>query len=89
MRYERQVVLEMQPGTPAPASAAPSDAATTKTADVPSDAGAAKPTIAKAAAVKAKGHAKAKAIRKPVVSEHARAIAHASAPGAPAQGARP
>jgi cell division protein FtsQ len=90
MRYERQVVLEMQPGTPAPASAAPSDAASTKAA---SDASAAKPVAAKAAVghspMKAKSQARARAIRKPIAGAHAKTIAHAFSSGAPIQGAQP
>jgi cell division protein FtsQ len=87
MRYERQVVLQMEPGAAVPAKAA-SDA--TGTAADPVDAVKQQPEAAKAAAaghaVSAKAKSAATVNHKPAVAP-ANAAGKASAPGAQGQGA--
>ena len=86
MRYERQVVLEMQPGTAVPANSAntASDAAGTGAADTASAPGQTASAASQAVATKAKSQAAP--AHKPA-SAHANPAGKTSAPGAHVQGA--
>jgi cell division protein FtsQ len=85
MRYERQVVLEMQPGAAAPVDTAASDTGAEGAA--PAKGEAAKTSSTHPAAVKLKLHPRAKPAGKPAAAIHPKTIVHAT--GIPAQGVRP
>jgi len=95
MRYEQQVVLEMQPGSaPAPANTSTASDTATAKASSPSVSVATKPEAPKVAAAPVSHIVSAKAKRlaakqkgKPTHNAHTRMVGQSSGPGATAQGA--